>query len=41
MKTNQKGFSVAETLIVIVIVGLIGVVGRLVYDRYSNHSGAE
>ena len=33
MKNNQKGFSAIELLIVIVIVGLIGAVGWLVYDR--------
>ena len=33
MKFNQKGFSIVEILIVIVVVGLIGTVGRLVYNR--------
>lgn len=33
MKKNQKGFSVVEILIIIVVVGLIGTVGWLVYDR--------
>jgi prepilin-type N-terminal cleavage/methylation domain-containing protein len=33
MKINQKGFSVVEILTVVVIVGLIGTVGWLVYDR--------
>lgn len=33
MKANQKGFSVVEILIVIVVVGLLGAVGWLVYDR--------
>lgn len=33
MKDNQKGFSVVEILIVIVVVGLLGTVGWLVYDR--------
>ncbi len=33
MKANQKGFSVVEILIVIVVVGLLGMVGWLVYDR--------
>lgn len=36
MKLNQKGFSVVEILIVIVVVGLIGTVGWLVYDRQQN-----
>jgi prepilin-type N-terminal cleavage/methylation domain-containing protein len=36
MKNNQKGFSVVEVLIVIVIVGLIGAVGWLVMDRQNN-----
>lgn len=33
MKANQKGFSVVEILVVIVVVGLLGAVGWLVYDR--------
>lgn len=36
MKANQKGFSVVEILIVIVVVGLLGAVGWLVYDRQKN-----
>jgi prepilin-type N-terminal cleavage/methylation domain-containing protein len=36
MKTNQKGFSVVEILIVIVVVGLLGAVGWLVYDRQKS-----
>jgi prepilin-type N-terminal cleavage/methylation domain-containing protein len=36
MKANQKGFGVVEILVVIVIVGLIGAVGWLVYDRQNN-----
>jgi prepilin-type N-terminal cleavage/methylation domain-containing protein len=36
MKANQKGFSVVEILIVIVVVGLLGTVGWLVYDRQKN-----
>jgi prepilin-type N-terminal cleavage/methylation domain-containing protein len=36
MKVNQKGFSVVEILVVIVIVGLLGAVGWLVYDRQQN-----
>jgi prepilin-type N-terminal cleavage/methylation domain-containing protein len=35
MKVNQKGFSVVEILIVIVVIGLIGTVGWLVYDRQN------
>lgn len=38
MKTNQKGFSVVEILIVIVAVGLLGAVGWLVYDRQKSKS---
>ncbi len=40
MKQNQKGFSVVEILIVIVVVGLLGTVGWLVYDRQSSHKQA-
>jgi prepilin-type N-terminal cleavage/methylation domain-containing protein len=36
MKANQKGFSVVEILIVIVVVGLLGVSGWLVYDRQKD-----
>jgi prepilin-type N-terminal cleavage/methylation domain-containing protein len=36
MKNNQKGFSVVEILIVVVIVGLISAVGWLVYDRQQS-----
>jgi prepilin-type N-terminal cleavage/methylation domain-containing protein len=36
MKNNQKGFSVVEILIVIVIVGLIGVAGWFVYNRQND-----
>ncbi len=36
MKINQKGFSVVEILIIIVIVGLLGAVGWLVYDRQKS-----
>lgn len=36
MKADQKGFSVVEILIVIVVVGLLGAVGWLVYDRQKN-----
>ena len=33
MKRNEKGFSVVEIIIVIVVVGQLGAVGWLVYDR--------
>lgn len=36
MKKNEKGFSMVEMLIVIVLVGLTGAVGWLVYDRQNN-----
>lgn len=36
MKDNQKGFSVAAVLMVIVVLGLVGTVGWLVYDRQNN-----
>lgn len=36
MKANQKGFSVVEILIVIVVIGLLGTVGWLVNDRQKN-----
>jgi|GEM_PF-1513830 len=35
-KLNQKGFGVVEILIIIVAVGLLGVVGWLVYDRQKS-----
>lgn len=38
MKLNQKGFSVIEILIVIVVVGLLSAVGWLVYDRQTSKS---
>jgi prepilin-type N-terminal cleavage/methylation domain-containing protein len=41
MKANQKGFSVIEILIVIVVMGLLGIVGWLVYDRQSNQTNKE
>jgi len=37
MKNNQKGFSIALVLMVVVVVGLIGAVGWLVYDRQNNN----
>lgn len=36
MKVNQKGFSIVEILVVIVVVGLLGTVGWLVYDRQKS-----
>lgn len=36
MKANQKGFSVVEILIVVVIIGLLGAVGWLVYNRQNS-----
>ena len=36
MKKNEKGFSVVEILIIVVIVGLLGAVGWLVYDRQKS-----
>jgi prepilin-type N-terminal cleavage/methylation domain-containing protein len=36
MQTHQKGFSVIEILLVVVVVGLIGVVGWLVYDHQNS-----
>jgi prepilin-type N-terminal cleavage/methylation domain-containing protein len=41
MKSNQKGFSVIEILLVIVVVGLIGTVGWLVYDRQNSDTDAQ
>lgn len=32
MKTNQKGFSTLEVILILVIVGLVGFVGWYVYD---------
>jgi prepilin-type N-terminal cleavage/methylation domain-containing protein len=37
MIKNEKGFSVVEILIVIVVVGLIGAVAWLIYDRQGNN----
>lgn len=36
MKINHKGFSVVEILAVVAVVGLLGAVGWLVYDRQKN-----
>lgn len=38
MKSNQKGFGVVEILIVVVVVGLLSIVGWLVYDRQKSKS---
>ena len=38
MKSHQKGFSVVEILIVFVVVGLLGAVGWLVYDRQKSQT---
>ena len=36
MHTNQKGFTVVEILLVIVVIGLIGAVGWMTYDRQKS-----
>lgn len=41
MKTSQKGFSVVEILIVVVVVGLLAAGGWLVYDRQKNKTNEE
>lgn len=41
IKVNQKGFSVIEVLIVIVVIGLAGATGWLVYNRQNNKSDLE
>jgi prepilin-type N-terminal cleavage/methylation domain-containing protein len=41
MKSNQKGFSVVEILIVIVVVGLLGAVGWQVYDRQKSETDSK
>lgn len=38
MKSNQKGFSVVELSVIIVVVVLLGAVGWLFYDRQKNKS---
>ena len=37
MKSNQKGFSVVEILTLVVVVGLLGTVGWLAYDRQKSN----
>lgn len=41
MKINQKGFSVVEILVIIVVVGLLGAVGWLVYDRQKSKNNEQ
>lgn len=41
MKSNQKGFSAVEILVVIIIVGLLGTVGWLVYDRQKDTTDSQ
>lgn len=41
MKTNQKGFSAVEIILVVAVVGLIGAVGWLVYDRQQGNTNAK
>src|SRR4051794_12776305 len=41
MKANQKGFSIVEILIVIVVVGLVAAAGWLVYDRQKAKASIE
>ncbi|HET9411329.1 MAG TPA: prepilin-type N-terminal cleavage/methylation domain-containing protein [Candidatus Saccharimonadales bacterium] len=36
MKNNQKGFSVTEILVVVVIIALLATIGWLVYDRQNS-----
>jgi len=36
MKINQKGFSLVELLIAVVVLGLLGTIGWMVYDRQTN-----
>jgi len=38
MKVNQKGFSVVELVVVVVVLGLLGTIGWMVYDRQTNIS---
>lgn len=41
MSKDQKGFSVIEILIVVVILGLIGAAAWLVYDRQKNSASSD
>jgi prepilin-type N-terminal cleavage/methylation domain-containing protein len=41
MKSNQKGFSLPEILIALVVVGLLGVIGWLVYDQQNNKTNEQ
>lgn len=41
MKANQKGFSVVEILVVVVVVGLLGAAGWLVYDRQKSKNNEQ
>ena len=41
MKSNQKGSSVVEILIVVVVLGLVVTVGWLVYDRQQTKSDSQ
>jgi type II secretory pathway pseudopilin PulG len=38
MKANQKGFSIVEALVVVVVIGLLGAVSWLVYDRQKSEN---
>src|SRR4051794_25043915 len=37
MQKNENGFGVVEALIILIIVGLLGVAGWLVYDRQKSN----
>ena len=41
MKKFEKGFSIVEVLIIIVVIGLVGAAGWLVYDRQSTKENTE
>jgi flagellar basal body-associated protein FliL len=41
MKTNQKGFELVSILVIFVIVGLVGAIGWLVYDRQKSNKAAD
>ena len=41
MKTNQKGFSIVEILVIMVVVGFLGAVGWLVYERQKNKTSSQ